>query len=414
MNIPRLFNTIFLILALQSCYIPDPKPDFENPVPIDPTVWQIAIQESFNNRNYFPPILTNSNVLYINQSTLANEIITVHDKKSGKKIKTIADIGIKENIYINLIHNEKYLIIGSIYRFVVIDLNDFTIIKKIELKENNVVLKSEDYALIDDKLYYFAAQITNDSIQKSTSILYEHDLITDQIKERLNINIPGSDCHVFHSLQNHINNNGENTLHYYHQYHEPNTMKDVSDIHAFNLTKNKTNWVFKSQSSRGEFAKIPILITDNHLFPQSVDEIFCINIENGQLVWKKTIYSEFIHYTSAVQSNGKIILKSHFTKMYCLDAKTGNPLWTIEKLSLSRSNMVVYKNSVYTTNGDNRSSGIMSLNLEDGSPSFSYHVDYIRHGNEAYFGNTAITVDEQTNYLYTNNSNYHICLKLPD
>ncbi|MBK7811621.1 MAG: PQQ-like beta-propeller repeat protein [Saprospiraceae bacterium] len=409
------FNLLLLIVIIfQACNNPDPVIDNEPPQKSDPTVWQIPVNESFNNHYYFPPILTNNFVIFVNQKTDANEIITIHDKKSGKIVKTIKDIGIKENIYINIIHNEKYLIIGCIYRFVVIDLIDFTIVKKIELKEKNIILKSEDYTVINDKLYYFASQITNNSVQKSTSTLYEHDLISDKIIARININIPESDCHVFHSLKNQINNEGENILYYYHQYHEPNTMKEVSDIHAFNLTKNKTKWINKSQSSRGEFAKIPILITDYHLFPQSVDEIFCINIENGQLVWKKTIFSEFIHYTSAVYSNDKIILKSHYTKMFCMDAKTGNPFWTIENLSLSRSNLVVYKNSVYTINGDNRNSGIISLNLEDGSPTITYPVDFIKHGSEAYFGNTAITIDEQSNYLYTNNSNFHICLKLPD
>lgn len=172
----------------------------------------------------------------------------------------------------------------------------------------------------------------------------------------------------------------------------PDGNRVVPDGCGIGDTELSEKWT-KKVSTREPFRPI---ITGDKMYVSFQDcTLYCMNIDNGEVIWKFT-WTGFI-FTPAYYNN-KIYFGSAGT-FFCLDAGNGKIVWQMEVPGFkgSSNNLIIYKEKIYFS-GDDK---YFCLDMKDGSTIWS--ISRISHGSN--YKGMAIA-DDNVYLLYSENELY--------
>ena len=204
--------------------------------------------------------------------------------------------------------------------------------------------------------------------------------------------------------------------------------QNFSRMNAFNLTENKLEWLLD-----GNFHPYEPIIEGNRMYTFSFDYYFCLNSENGEVIWKIDNRENALN----VGYNGSILdLVSYKNfivsigsngRMVALNKDNGGVIWsrTLEITSNEedrnsegsiRGPINIYEDELYYLNdrGD-----VMVLDLRNGSTKRYFLPQrsiYDEEGNTLFdknFGRHAIIVDEN-GVIYASDGFRFLAFRLPE
>ena len=112
-------------------------------------------------------------------------------------------------------------------------------------------------------------------------------------------------------------------------------------------------------------------------------------------------------------AEGKYILKGESDKMYALDESSGLIVWENSKAGASQSNMIYNKGRVFYETGQDGLGVLRGIRVSNGKVEWTYFSsNYPKYSNVS-FGLSGIAIDSMTNYIYSNDRVFHMCIKLP-
>jgi len=134
--------------------------------------------------------------------------------------------------------------------------------------------------------------------------------------------------------------------------------KMPSDLCAYNLTKKDVLWekIAFSPLSSSEF--YPSNIVGDDALVVSDNSVYKYNTMTGELLWKRTLGSNpntwlgYFLNAKPTLYEGKLFLQENGKGFYCIDADTGNLLWTNPNGSSSAGdNMIIHKDMIINNCG---------------------------------------------------------------
>ena len=128
---------------------------------------------------------------------------------------------------------------------------------------------------------------------------------------------------------------------------------------------NHTKWTFTTDSG-GAFSSPAI--SNGKLYVSSCDHrIYCLDAETGELIWTYTT-GNYVFSSPAI-ANGKVYVGSMDHKIYCLDADTGELIWTYTTGDFVWSSPAISNGKLYVGSDDDK---IYCLDAETGDLIWTY------------------------------------------
>ncbi len=212
------------------------------------------------------------------------------------------------------------------------------------------------------------------------------------------------------------------------------TLAPINYIHAYNITKNKVEFVIKDASKSKflmpNFQNASVL--NGKFYLMTTTSVVCLNLSAGKLEWENTLSNEgHIISLSGGQlliAGGQIFVKGSENKLFALNPNTGNLNWqSTDEVDINSSPMAFAKNSLYFVSSLASTPYLIVVDANSGKirhtyldinhysiygkepiPSFFYKLDFY-----IFSGSTPV-IDEQNNLLYINDEYFSQCIELPN
>ncbi len=154
---------------------------------------------------------------------------------------------------------------------------------------------------------------------------------------------------IFHKPQAYRNNAGQNLMIYSYVDADKDWKVHKDNMVAVNLDTGATAWELK------EFVNYPLeneaaLIEDNRMYVRSGREVFCINAENGEIIWMVDgfLVDDILSKGGGIKiKDNKLIVCGLQKHIFALDKMTGDLIWSL-KSDNNRSDEFA-QGSVYNT-----------------------------------------------------------------
>jgi len=183
------------------------------------------------------------------------------------------------------------------------------------------------------------------------------------------------------------------------------------ELYCFNLSADSLFWK-TIPGERNSNAHIP-LVEGNLVYLQAATKIFCFDLMNGQIRWVQDFGGEegFLT-TNLLIVNDKLIAGTNGDNLYAVDKITGQIRWLNKNSGSSRNFMVEYQGKIYFTamGGGGK---LYCVNAESGITIFSEVSPNVVKDSRATFNNSEIAIDKQNGLLYTDDTFFALCIRLP-
>ena len=134
----------------------------------------------------------------------------------------------------------------------------------------------------------------------------------------------------------------------------------------------------------------------------------CYDALNGILLWEQGIPNGTGPGAAAV-SNGKVVVSDNdelSPRLRLFDILTGNLLWESKSIEIE-SRLLIHKGVIYATGGFE----LKAISLENGELLWSFRSPHEKDNSGAFFA-PILSIDPQTDRLYTANYLYALCYQL--
>lgn len=419
-RIIRLLILIQLVFGFFACH-PDP-PDCINPPcnpnPVDTSkkgdtniVWQYNADTLRNSCISMTPILYKNTVLFSRRGTDIADVFLMFDKKNGALLNTYFD-PTSQNWKTGEIYQYNNLCaITDWYEIYFLDLSTNQFLHKINLRN----LGYEGLPRIggNEEWLYVPVQQNSNPRKDYANTWIRINMINYKIEEILTIEDKGSFEAGFESLAFWKNTKGEQIMFFQNRQYDFKNRERRIDLYAYNMALGKMEWRVDSFTITGNTSVFPIIVNEDRLYFQGSNEAFCFSCHDGSLIWNRYFPGEGFFRANAILAEGKYILKSESDQMFAMDEYTGKEVWVNENAGSSQSNMVYHKGYVYYETDQDGLGVIRRIRVSSGQYDWTYFPsNYPRYSN-ASFGLSGIAIDPETDYLYSNDRIFHMCIKLP-
>lgn len=182
------------------------------------------------------------------------------------------------------------------------------------------------------------------------------------------------------------------------------------DLHAYNMTRDTMEWEIPNIDADGNSSVWTPLIWDNKIYFKGARTVYCIDAVTHHILWSKRLPHDCL-FTNLLMAEGKLIVKPDNDLIMALDPHTGAEIWW-HKNSGETCNPMVYHDGLlyYTSKGNGKIYAIRASNGEqiwaDEPP--NHYID----SDAGFYG--GIAIDTVKNVLYTTDSFFALCIKLPE
>lgn len=134
--------------------------------------------------------------------------------------------------------------------------------------------------------------------------------------------------------------------------------------YCYNVTQKTMKWENKTFSNDNENSRNKPQIMDNgKVLIHTMRGIYCLNIEDGSIVWRKEGLCLSLNRTYLLYDNGKVYCRLDDGMIQCWDAQTGIELWKNEKNKfeiVEKENIVCYNEKLYFCSYDSGTNGVLN------------------------------------------------------
>jgi outer membrane protein assembly factor BamB len=142
--------------------------------------------------------------------------------------------------------------------------------------------------------------------------------------------------------------------------------------------KGRKLWTFRDALSRAPFAASPAVVDGRVYVGSDNRQLYCLNADTGEVIW--TFKAAYELFASPVVAEGRVYvgegLHHHSdAKVYCLDAGTGGKLWEFKTAGHVEFSATLFDGRVYLGAGGD---GVYCLDARTGRKLWQYptvHVD---------------------------------------
>jgi len=167
--------------------------------------------------------------------------------------------------------------------------------------------------------------------------------------------------------------------------------------------------VLWSRRTGGVIRSSPI-VADNKLYIVLGDHnLYCLDAETGKKLWKYEIGGElsslFLGEPSSIflgklssspcVINGKVYVGSLDGNIYCIDAETGEKIWSYQTGDVVQSSPIVVNNKLYIGSADHN---LYCLDAETGEKIWGHEIDTAVYSSPAFYNNRIYVASK--GYLY--------------
>ena len=419
-RIIQLLILIQLVFGFFACH-PDPPDCINppcNPIPVDTSkkgdtniVWQYNADTLRNSCISMTPILYKNTVLFSRRGTDIADGFLMFDKKNGALLNTYFD-PTSQNWKTGEIYQYNNLCaITDWYEIYFLDLSTNQFLHKINLR--NLGYDGRPRIGGNEEWLYIPVEENSNPRHDYANTWIRINMINYKIEEILTIEDKGSFEAGFESLAFWKNTKGEQIMFFQNRQYDFKNRERRIDLYACNMAQGKMEWQVDSFTITGNTSVFPIIVKEDRLYFQGSNEAFCFSCHDGSLIWNRYFPGEGFFRANAILAEGKYILKSESDQMFAMDEYTGKEVWVNENAGSSQSNMVYHKGYVYYETDQDGLGVIRRIRVSSGQYDWTYFPsNYPRYSN-ASFGLSGIAIDPETDYLYSNDRIFHMCIKLP-
>jgi len=388
--------------------------------------WQTPFYPHSSGGISFIPVIYENTVIF-NVLYNPNQPYYLLDKVTGKINGLItnplafANTDIKPQLY------NSYLISQYSEKTHIVDLEKKTIQRVFDPSAYGCYNLSLSNTLNNNKIinsYYklFLDPNVDDKTLISCNYLLSFNIENQQIDTLLKINDTSSYSTKLIPPTIYVNTQGDTVLLFKKHYSwlggsfsAPNSITEKTDLYAYNLSQKKAQWINYEVSTNDDNLTInkTLLLSGRTLIFQGTNKLIAFDAETGKEKWSKDYTVDFDEITVA---ENVLVVSLNFParNVVAFDIETGNLKWDYSTAravcrNIAYHNGYIYFESIYSTEKKiNSNNMIKRVRLEDGKLDWIF---YIPDSKTAFQG---MTIDKNTNFLYTNDDAFMYGIKLPD
>ena len=412
----RLMSAFFLVLLILGCYKDPIVPPIDPPTPTPSKleiVWQAPIVSDTSEHSTFPWALVEGGIAFATNFTAPTAFVQMRKADNGtfrwKFDNFILPVdGFLRN-QIERINNK--VVINAWHRTYCVDAlsGHLDWAKDVTLEGGGGEPSIHVYGDYVYKANYTGSkpESTSESVVRAHYLQGQWDtLLTIVAKDSFHLNTdPGPLW---------INPQGDTVL-----IIRDNGLRDVLatpyegrynlvNLYAWNMRTRQYEWKLEDFEDQRSIDINPPAIDGNRLFLHSKNYVFCVNLLDGSLLWKK-YFADDIYFGNIVQHKNMIILHGDDHGIWALNKSDGAIIWYNNNSIGTVVQMRYFDGVVYYISVG---SGLLyAINAETGA---TIWAEYSRNKKpNATFGLSSVVIDPERRVLYTADSYYMMCIKLP-
>ena len=187
---------------------------------------------------------------------------------------------------------------------------------------------------------------------------------------------------------------------------------NLANLYAWNIRTRQYEWQLKDFQDQQAFALAQPIVDGNRLYIHSHKVVFCINLLDGSLVWKKE-FADGIYFGSLVQHNNLVMVHGSDHGLWALHKSDGREIW-YNNTTIGTVNRLSYFDGViyFTSSG----SGLLyAIKAETGETIWAeFSANYSKRTPDVSFMFAEVIIDPVRRVLYTADGYYLMCIKLPE
>lgn len=192
---------------------------------------------------------------------------------------------------------------------------------------------------------------------------------------------------------------------------------DRADLWAWNLSADTLLWRVEDFSKTGH-TRIgpPTIYQDRAYLYSGGSEIHCYDLNNGQAIWIQHIpqVSGGFNTAQPLIADGVLFVKSTDWNAYGLNPETGSIMWQrVGDVGTCESLLAYHDGKVYYTGFDLHPGELYALDIHTGKTVWAEPSPAKKKYPDASFVYNGVAIDPVRKVLYTSDSYYAYCIKLP-
>ena len=383
----------------------------KNQPPESNLIWQVPLavvgEDTISSRS-MTPILHDNKVLHssLGYSATGSETFFYRNAETGEKIWEWNDASFGSTPHSRgAFKFEDNLVLSSRGSVYVIDVNDGQ--KK---WDSPYTFANVRISGVDDDVYFVTV---DKALNADTTTLIKSSIESQNWTSVFSINKQDNDGYSpeIEPPLGWKNSQGETILIFQSRYYNFSIGKGKVDLFAYNLDQDSLVWSDIDIEETGNASIQSPIIKDDRLYFQGQSTLFCYDLNDGEVVWKRTFSTGFGSSNSAI-AEGKIIINAYSKNIYALDLATGDIIWENSETETENSTSMVYHNGNVYFISEGRGK-LLGIQVSDGEV-----VLEMDSPNDTGFNGvglrSGIAIHPELNYLYMSDNYFLMCIKLPE
>ena len=383
-------------------------------------VWQQPL--SFDTSELFSisPVIFNNRVLFSRSFSIV-DTLKCFDSKTGRLVWQWADYFLGRKSAITLSHKE-FLQNG---KFLFTTWND---VYCVDVGSGRTHWRSQlQSGSGNPRINETPNYVYHVNLQRANAVTINSYLVRADINEGkwdtiyTQSKIEGFEPNIEPASVSWTNTKGEEIVFFQIRYWDFPGSKGRIDWLALNLTTKKEEFRFNN-IDRGQIGTVAnAFLSGDKVYFLCVNSLFCINKNDGKIIWRKNFDKEGETFTSAspLIAEGKLFIKPDNSTLYALDPDTGNQIW-VDTDNGTESKGIIYYDGLlyYTSGGDAKIYAVEAATgkkiwAEPSPNKYKNALNGNRRFSNANIGFGGIAIDPEQGVLFTSDFYFAMCLKLP-
>lgn len=189
-------------------------------------------------------------------------------------------------------------------------------------------------------------------------------------------------------------------------------LRNRFNIRAWNMRTKQFEWELKDFIPEGNYGVYQPVVSDNRLYINGPNAVYCISLETGNILWEKPF--KFIQSSSIIEHKNSIIFCGDSEGMWSLNKADGSQNWYNADVIGAAYQLYYFDGVVYqTSSGSGR---LYAVDAETGATIWkasSPNRQYAKT-DDASFSYQGVAFDPINRVLFTCDHYYIMCIRLPE